>query len=175
MHNSPGVRQFTDFVHQLGITTGGRRHRRCRRVSMVVVANGPSPLLSATSSISVTSFRPFSMPIFDSARPLSDECDLLLLPHSQLCFWDSPFLLRFLHFWPFFFLLKLHHRGSHILSLCWCMLGVFSHYMNNFQPNSFTLATLKSTVDFYHLIPLLLTLILAGGHKVSNTKQNLFT
>ena len=44
--------------------------------------------------------------------------------------------------------------------------------MENFQPNLFMPAMLVGTIDFYHLIPLPVTLTLAGDHKAS-TKQNL--
>ena len=46
------------------------------------------------------------------------------------------------------------------------------HYTQTFQPNFFTPAIHIGNIDFYHFIPLSLTLTLCGGHKV-NTVQNL--
>ena len=46
------------------------------------------------------------------------------------------------------------------------------HYTQTFQPNVFIPAQLIGTIDFYHFMPLSLTLS-QGGHKVS-AKQNLF-
>ena len=50
-----------------------------------------------------------------------------------------------------------------------CDIG---HYMKTVQPNLFIVSMLIGTIDFCHLIPLLLTWTLPGGHKIS-TKQNL--
>ena len=47
------------------------------------------------------------------------------------------------------------------------------HNKQPFQTISFIPAMLTSTIDLYHFIPLLVTMVLAGDHKVS-TKQNLF-
>ena len=44
--------------------------------------------------------------------------------------------------------------------------------MQSVQPNFFIPAMLIDTIDCYHFLPLLLTLALPGGHKVSG-KQNL--
>ena len=46
------------------------------------------------------------------------------------------------------------------------------HFTQTLQPIFFYTAMLKFTVNFYHFIPLSLTLASAEGHKV-NTKQNL--
>ena len=46
------------------------------------------------------------------------------------------------------------------------------HYAQTFQQSSFIPAMLTGAIDFYHFIPLSLTLTLARGHTVS-TKQNL--
>ena len=48
------------------------------------------------------------------------------------------------------------------------------HFMQTVQPNVFIPAMLLGTIDFYHCIPLSLTLTLAEHHKVS-AKQNLLT
>ena len=50
-------------------------------------------------------------------------CLFLLLLRSQLYLWGSPFLVRFLRMWPFFF-----NPTIEVITfrLCgWCMLGVF--------------------------------------------------
>ena len=49
----------------------------------------------------------------------------------------------------------------------------FGHYKQALEPILFIPAMLVGTIYFYHFLPLLLTLILAGGHKVS-AEQNLF-
>ena len=45
-------------------------------------------------------------------------------------------------------------------------------YMQTVQPNFLIPAMLVGSVDFYHFIPLSVTMTSAGGHKVS-TKQDL--
>ena len=45
-------------------------------------------------------------------------------------------------------------------------------YTQTVQPVLFIPAMLIGSIDFYHFIPLSLTLTLGGGHKIS-TKQNL--
>ena len=46
------------------------------------------------------------------------------------------------------------------------------HYTQTFQAIFFIPAMLIGTINFYHFIPLSVTLTLSGGHKVS-AKQNL--
>ena len=46
------------------------------------------------------------------------------------------------------------------------------HYTKTFQINVFRPAMLISTIDFYRVIPLSMTLTLTGDHKVG-TKRNL--
>ena len=55
--------------------------------------------------------------------------------------------------------------------LCCKNLNV-GHYMQTFQPNFVISAMLKGTTDFYHFIPLSLTLTVAGDYKVS-TNENI--
>ena len=55
-----------------------------------------------------------------------------------------------------------------------CMAKTFNigHYRQTVQPNFVIPAILVGTIDFYHGIPLLLTLTLPGGHKDS-AKQDI--
>ena len=46
------------------------------------------------------------------------------------------------------------------------------HYLEIFQQNFVILAIIIGIIDFYHFIPLSVTLVLAEGHKVG-TKQDL--
>ena len=59
----------------------------------------------------------------------------------------------------------------HPAILCGKNFGI-GHCAQPFQPNSFILTMLVGTIEFYHVVPLSLTLAFAGGHKVS-TKENL--
>ena len=52
-------------------------------------------------------------------------------------------------------------------------ISMMNIYAQFFQPNSFMPVILKGNIDFYHLIPLSVTLIFAEGLKFSG-KQNLF-
>ena len=61
--------------------------------------------------------------------------------------------------------------GSWLSILCGNNLNV-GHYLKTFQPHFFTLALVIGTVNFYHFIPLSMTLTLVGGHKIS-AEQNL--
>ena len=56
-----------------------------------------------------------------------------------------------------------------------CMAQTFNvrRYMQTLRPNFFLPAMLIRAIDFYHLIPLWLTLTLPGSHKVS-AKQKIF-
>ena len=47
-----------------------------------------------------------------------------------------------------------------------------AHYMQTLQPNVFIPGMLIGIIEFFHLVPLSLTLTLAGGYKVS-AKQDL--
>ena len=53
----------------------------------------------------------------------TEDCSLLLLLlHSQLDLWGSPFSVRFLRMWPFF------NPTIEVVPFClrgWCMVGVF--------------------------------------------------
>ena len=49
---------------------------------------------------------------------------------------------------------------------CQKLLNV-GHYTQTVKPNVFIPALLIGTIDFYHFIPLSLTLTLSGGHKVT--------
>ena len=66
------------------------------------------------------------------------------------------------------------HESS--LSGCWAILRGKNfnilHYRQTVHSNFFIPVMLLDTIDFYHFIPLSLTLTLPGGHKVS-AKQNL--
>ena len=44
------------------------------------------------------------------------------------------------------------------------------HYMQTVQPNFFIPAILIGTIDFYHFIPISLTMTLPRGYKVSANK-----
>ena len=61
--------------------------------------------------------------------------------------------------------------GQLVGHLAWQSFNV-GHYTPSVQPNLFIPAMLTGTIDFYHFIPLSLTLTLSWGHKVS-AKQDL--
>ena len=54
--------------------------------------------------------------------------------------------------------------------VAWQIFNI-GHYAQTFSPNFFIPAMFLDAIDFYHVVQLSATLILAGGHKV-NTKRN---
>ena len=59
--------------------------------------------------------------LYTDTMSANHSTGLLLLLRSQLDLWGSPFLVKFLHTWPFYN----PTRGAVTFCLCgWCMLGV---------------------------------------------------